>query len=147
MLTAGDEFGRTQFGNNNAYAQDNAAFWLDWDHAEEDRLGFVAELARLRREHPLLTAETFLTGKGNPPDAVWLKPDATPIVDHEWQGLDALCLILTGDETLLIAINRGHQAVSLTLLEDQKWRRLASSAACDDARALPARSVSLYHRA
>ena len=147
MLTAGDEFGRTQFGNNNAYAQDNAAFWLDWDHAEEDRIGFVAALARLRREHPLLTAETFLTGKGNPPDARWLKPDGTPIVDHEWQGLDALCLVLTGDETLLIAINRGRAPVPLVLPEGIKWRRLVSSAVDDDEKTLPVRSVSLYRGA
>jgi len=145
MLTAGDEFGRTQFGNNNAYAQDNAAFWLDWKNAEEDRISFVAELARLRREHPQLTAETFLTGKGNPPDARWLKPDGTPIVDHEWQGLDALCLVLTGDdETLLIAINRGRAPVPLVLPEEIKWRRLVSSAVDDDEKTLPVRSVSLY---
>jgi glycogen operon protein len=69
MLQAGDELGRTQFGNNNAYAQDNSGFWLDWEKADEPLVAFVAELGRLRREHPLLSTETFLTGKGNPPDA------------------------------------------------------------------------------
>src|SRR5262249_51831792 len=52
MLTAGDELGRTQHGNNNAYAQDNPITWLDWQNADLDLAAFVGRLARLRREHP-----------------------------------------------------------------------------------------------
>ena len=108
MLTAGDEFGRTQHGNNNAYCQDNKGFWLDWEQADEALIGFVAELARVRREHQLLHADTFLTGNGDPPDARWLKPDGSPVADAEWQGLDAFCLMLGGnEERLLIVVNRG----------------------------------------
>jgi glycogen operon protein len=146
MLTAGDEFGRTQDGNNNAYAQDNAASWLDWEHADKDLDAFVALLASLRRRHTLLSAATFLTGDGDPPDAVWLKPDATPIADHEWSGLDAFCLRLNGaDESLLLTINRSRETVPLALPVGQ-WERLFASDSGPEGR-LPARSVALWREA
>jgi glycogen operon protein len=145
MLTAGDEFGRTQFGNNNAYAQDNAAFWLDWAKADGGLIAFVAKLSRLRREHPLLRLDTFLTGRGDPPDARWLKPDGSPITDDEWQGLDAVCLMLQGsDERLLIGINRGWNDMPF-VLPDAGWERLLLSAEAA-ADVLPARSVGLWRR-
>jgi glycogen operon protein len=145
MLTAGDEFGRTQHGNNNAYCQDNAGFWLDWENADETLIDVVAELARLRREHPLLGLDAFLTGRGDPPDALWLKPDGSPIADDEWQGLDAACLALEGPEgRLLIAINRGRNDVCL-MLPEAGWERLLLSIEAS-AGVLPARSVGLWQR-
>lgn len=149
MLTAGDEFGRTQHGNNNAYCQDNAAFWLDWEGANRDLAAFVAELAMVRAEHPLLSASTFLTGAGNPLDARWLKPDGTPIADAEWDRLDAFGLMLNGDgETLLIAVNRSRADVALALPEGsaQGWQRLLCSAPDGGEGLLPARGVSLFGR-
>ncbi len=146
MLQAGDESGRTQHGNNNAYCQDNEAFWLDWSGADDDLASFVTELSALRRAHPLLAAEAFLTGTGDPPDARWLKPDGTPIADDEWAGLDALCLVLAGgEETLLIAVNRGHAAVRLVLPDGMNWHRLLRSTDSDED-SLPARSISLWQR-
>ncbi|MDP3319768.1 MAG: glycogen debranching enzyme GlgX, partial [Bosea sp. (in: a-proteobacteria)] len=149
MLTAGDEFGRTQHGNNNAYCQDNPAFWLDWEGADRDLAAYVAGLAALRAEHPLLSASTFLTGTGDPPDALWLKPDGTPIADVEWGDLDTLCLMLNGDgETLLIAVNRSRTDVELALPDGfaQAWQRLHGSAPEGGEFILPARSVSLFGR-
>ncbi|WP_376986714.1 glycogen debranching protein GlgX [Bosea sp. R86505] len=149
MLTAGDELGRTQHGNNNAYCQDNAAFWLDWEGANHDLAAFVAELSALRAEHPFLSASTFLTGTGEPPDARWLKPDGTPIADDEWGRLDTLCLMLNGvGESLLIAINRSRADVAIALPNGlpQPWQRLLCSAAEDGEGVLPARSVSLFGR-
>lgn len=143
MLTAGDEFGRTQHGNNNAYAQDNAGFWLDWERADDALIGFVAALAKLRREHPLLTADSFLTGAGEPPDALWLKPDGSRIGDGDWNGLDAFCLLLNGrDESLLVAVNRGREGVPLAL-PGEGWEKLLTSADGVGSE-LPARSVSLW---
>ena len=62
MIVAGDEIGRSQRGNNNAYCQDNEILWLDWENADHDLSAFVARLAKLRREHPALSADRFLTG-------------------------------------------------------------------------------------
>jgi glycogen debranching enzyme len=142
MLTAGDEFGRTQGGNNNAYAQDNATTWLDWDNADENLAAFVAALARLRRESPLLTRNSFLSGKGAPPDAQWLKPDGEAISDGEWRHLDALCLLLRDRSgALLIAINRSREGIPLAQARCGWTRELCSSAGGVD---LPPRSVGLW---
>ncbi|RYE34913.1 MAG: glycogen debranching enzyme GlgX [Hyphomicrobiales bacterium] len=145
MLTAGDEFGRTQHGNNNAYAQDNPTSWLDWERADHARIALVAALAALRRKHPLLTADTFLTGTGEPPDATWLKADATAIADPEWAGLDAFCLLLdSGAESLLIAVNRRRTAAALTL-PPGRWEQVFTSDGGAEG-VLPARSVSLWRK-
>jgi len=147
MLTAGDEFGRTQHGNNNAYCQDNDAFWLDWAEADDDLATFVAQLAALRVEHPLLAADSFLRGAGEPPDARWLKSDGTPVADEEWANVEAFCLVLSSpDETLAIAINRARQPRPLMLPEIQggKWRRLFSSAPGCYPDTMPARSACLF---
>ena len=90
MLTAGDEFGRTQGGNNNAYAQDNATSWLDWDLEDWRRelLATTRHLVALRAEHSVLRPTTFFHGAprdGDPadePDLAWFGTDGTP-VDHE----------------------------------------------------------------
>ena len=85
MLTAGDEFGRTQNGNNNAYAQDNETTWLDWDHADAALIDFVSQLAQLRRSHRALSADGFLSGEaGDIPDAVWLRADGQAMRDGDW---------------------------------------------------------------
>lgn len=142
MLTGGDEFSRSQGGNNNAYAQDNETTWLDWANADEDLITFVAGLARLRRELPLLTRNGFLSGDGDPPEAQWLNPDGSAIADEEWQSLDALCLMLRDQaDNVLIAINRSWKSVSLSQAQ-QGWGRLFCSA--DGGDDLPARSVSLW---
>ena len=89
MLTAGDEFGRSQRGNNNAYAQDNGTTWLDWagrDAALED---FVAALSALRRATPALRDRRFLTGRpdggGTVPDVEWLSETGAALDDVNWQ--------------------------------------------------------------
>jgi glycogen operon protein len=87
MLTAGDEFGRTQGGNNNAYAQDNETTWLDWKNVDRDLLAFVRLLSRVRAAHPALSADRFLTGRptgvSNLPDVVWLSA-AGEMTDDYW---------------------------------------------------------------
>ncbi|MGH3157673.1 MAG: glycogen debranching protein GlgX, partial [Streptosporangiaceae bacterium] len=104
MLTAGDEFGRSQAGNNNAYCQDNEISWLDWDLAASDQsfLAFTAALARLRRRHPVFRRRRFLTGRrppgtgpGGPGDIVWLTPSAREISWHD-PGSGAMAVFLNG---------------------------------------------------
>jgi len=88
MLTAGDEYGRTQEGNNNAYAQDNEATWLDWENADDELIEFVATLAGLRRSHRALSDDRFLAGAAidgsGIPDALWLTHDGREMSEYDW---------------------------------------------------------------
>src|SRR6202007_180268 len=80
MLLAGDEFGRTQQGNNNAYSQDNDISWVDWNHGERGAalIRFVQRLTALRADHPVLRRERFYTAQWNEAlgvkDCTWLNP-------------------------------------------------------------------------
>lgn len=93
MLLAGDEIGRSQGGNNNAYAQDNAISWIDWaDAADPDNRDlerYVARLAALRRNHPSLRADRFLHGREevapNLPDIAWFDERGTAMQSVHWQ--------------------------------------------------------------
>lgn len=95
MLTAGDEFGRTQSGNNNAYAQDNLVTWLDWSNPDEDLLAFSRDLTAFRRNHPCLTRNRFLSGGsagGSLPDVVWLRADGAAMTLADWESPEARSL-------------------------------------------------------
>ena len=89
MLTAGDELGRTQQGNNNAYCQDNEISWLDWKAVDEDLLAFVTRLVALRRSSPVLRQEAFFEGHeipgtvrtGGTRDLAWFAPDGGQLTD------------------------------------------------------------------
>ena len=78
LLCAGDEFGRTQRGNNNAYAQDNDVTWLDWTGRNRDLEAFVARLSALRRDAPVLRTAAFRH------DLAWFSLDGTPLGDADW---------------------------------------------------------------
>jgi glycogen operon protein len=94
MLLAGDEFGRTQRGNNNAYCQDNEISWLDWKQAatpESEALArFVARLIQIRLENPVLRCRHFLHGKVEPapgiPDIAWFDTHGEIIVPDSWNN-------------------------------------------------------------
>ncbi|MBT8144498.1 MAG: glycogen debranching enzyme GlgX, partial [Gammaproteobacteria bacterium] len=100
MLLAGDEFGHTQHGNNNAYAQDNETTWLDWSRREldPDFTDQVRKLIALRRELPLLRQERFLHGRkknlAGQPNIEWLRPDGNTMKAHDWPHATAFALIL-----------------------------------------------------
>ncbi|MEU6387849.1 glycogen debranching protein GlgX [Streptomyces sp. NPDC046939] len=106
MLSHGDELGRTQNGNNNAYCQDNELSWIDWDLGEEERelLAFTRELIALRKAHPVLRRRHFFEGvpqeEGQLPDLVWLRPDAAEMTPKDWGRPDAhtIGVFLNGDE-------------------------------------------------
>ncbi len=105
MLLAGDETGRTQNGNNNAYCQDNEISWVDWtiDNHDREFVKFVGRLVRLRKEHPVFRRRHFFQGrhiKGkNVKDILWLRPDGEEMSDREWELGYARCLgfLLHGD--------------------------------------------------
>jgi glycogen operon protein len=98
MLLAGDEMGRTQAGNNNAYCQDNDVSWVDWTRAaaERDLTDFTRVLSALRREHPVFRRRRFF--RGNPPtsddpgDIVWLTPAGGEMTQNDWRAGDARSL-------------------------------------------------------
>lgn len=130
MLTAGDEFGRTQGGNNNAYAQDNAVSWLDWRGRDSARETLVAALSRLRSELDL-GDPTFLhpPQSGLLPAGLWLRPDWTPMMEADWHDpanrrvvlvierpdRPAVAVLVNGDRRSA-AFAPGHD-------KDRRWRR------------------------
>lgn len=117
MLTAGDEMGRSQKGNNNAYAQDNETTWLDWARADEELVAFVARLTALRRTHPALRRDAFLTER----DVVWLHPEGRQMTVGDWEAAEAgiLGMLLRGaDESLLVWFNRRHDAVAVDMASE-----------------------------
>ena len=105
MLLAGDEMGRTQHGNNNAYCQDNPTSWVDWrlSDADRDLLDFVARLIRLRRSHPVFRRRNFFQGRpirgSGIKDIHWIKPDGSEMTDQEWAHdfARSLGVFLSGD--------------------------------------------------
>jgi isoamylase len=104
MLLAGDEFGNSQGGNNNAYAQDNETGWVDWSGLDEDPefARQVGELVRLRRNLPLLRQARYIhgrmpTGRGWC-DIDWLRPDGRPMADGDWNGGKRLTLLFSCHE-------------------------------------------------
>ena len=135
MLLAGDEFGRTQQGNNNAYCQDNEISWIDWDIGEGglELAEFVRKLIALRKSFPILRRSRFLTGEYNADldvkDVRWLTPDATDIED--WHDGNARCfgMLIDGraqatgikrpamDATALLVLNAHHDVVNFRLPE------------------------------
>jgi glycogen operon protein len=99
MLTAGDEFGRTQGGNNNAYGQDNEITWLDWAGRDRDLEAFVRELGELRSRHAVLR-DTTLLGEGN---VQWLREDGEPMTVADWEDPARRSLVMVlGDVRVTI---------------------------------------------
>jgi glycogen operon protein len=140
MLVAGDETGRTQRGNNNAYCQDNEIGWVDWNPDEDGRrlLAFVQRLSALRRRHPLFRRRTFFAGRpvrveagGELKDIAWLNPEGREMSDEEWNNGFARCLgvYLSGhglaerdergqpilDDDLVLLLNAHHEAVPFAM--------------------------------
>ena len=121
MLTAGDEFGRSQRGNNNAYAQDNETTWLDWSKDDHDLTLYVAELAKFRSKHAPYFADRFLTGHASAdqdyPDIQWHSEQGS-ILDWTGPSPDVFGLVLScpeAKERLLIWFNRKQHSVEIAL--------------------------------
>ena len=91
MLLGGDELGRTQDGNNNAYCQDNEISWVDWSACDADLLSFVRRLVALRRAHPVFRRHRYLTGV-EAAELGWFTPAGTPMTQADWEDGDALAL-------------------------------------------------------
>ena len=152
MLLAGDELGRTQRGNNNAYCQDNEISWLDWEPADERTVlvAFVQCVIALRRAHPVFRRRDFFHGRPlrgrDVKDILWLKPDGAEMTEEEWDQHFARCLgvYLAGealtetdrrgrpvvDANFLILFNAHHEPIPFTLpdLGRAAWRGVLDTA-------------------
>jgi glycogen operon protein len=148
MLLAGDEIGRTQQGNNNAYCQDNPLSWVDWTltPARERLLRFVQRLTRLRAQHPTFRRRDFFAGRplfgSNLKDVLWLRPDGQEMTSEAWEREYARCLgmYLAGaaiddvgrrgrpifDDDFLAMFNAHADDVGFTIpaIAGQPWRPL-----------------------
>src|SRR5690554_3189036 len=95
MLSHGDELGRTQRGNSNAYCQDNELTWVHWEVPEEERafLRFVRELLALRAGNAVFRRRSFFRGESVDPagldDVVWLRPDGSAMTPADWHDPEA----------------------------------------------------------
>jgi isoamylase len=125
MLLAGDEFGRTQGGNNNAYCHDNELGWLDWTGIDDEGralLEFTRSLIALRRAHIVFHRDRFFHGKiipgTNVKDVVWLRPDGVEMAEADWHQAQAraLGMRLSGEAGLMHLTPRGEQEPDDTFL-------------------------------
>ena len=144
MLLGGDEFGRTQHGNNNGYCQDNEISWVDWDGIDERKrelAEFVRKLIMIRRALPMLRRGRFLTGAYDDElgvrDVTWLTPAAQEMTEENWNDPNARCMgvLLDGraqetgirrvgsDSTLLKVLNSHTDGVPFKLPEAVGGRR------------------------
>jgi glycogen debranching enzyme GlgX/4-alpha-glucanotransferase len=147
MLSMGAECGQSQGGNNNAYAQDNATSWLDWDGADTALLDFTARLIALRKQRPALTADRFLTGDAPDatliPDVEWLAPSGAPMQPRDWADPNLRTVIAAlyapsngpGDgDRLLCVLHAGRDAFEMRPPETRTgflWRRRLDTARDD----------------
>ena len=104
MILHGDELGRTQLGNNNAYCQDNELAWVDWVNLDHDMLTFTRMLTQLRRAHPIFRRQRFFQGRpitswAQVPDISWLRPSGEPMTDQDWRVgyAKTLTVVLNGE--------------------------------------------------
>jgi glycogen operon protein len=158
MICHGDELGRTQRGNNNAYCQDSELSWVDWELDDERRglLDFTRRLIALRREHPVFRRRRFFRGgrsaDGGPGDLTWLRPDGREMGRADWARGDAhaLAVHLNGaaipeadahghpvvDDVFLLLLNAHWEHVAFRMPTAEfgvAWRVLVDTAAEPDA--------------
>jgi isoamylase len=137
MLLGGDEFGRSQGGNNNAWCQDTEISWYDWESLEGDGdlLAFTQQVIRLRAEHPVFRRRQFLHGTDDEgsglPDVWWFRPDGRRMTKVDWEdgGARALGMFLNGeeiaapdergqrveDDSFVLLFNAGHEDIEFKL--------------------------------
>jgi len=168
MISAGDELGRTQQGNNNAYCQDNEISWVDWnlDERREAMLAFARLVFAIRRDNPVLRRRSFFRGRAvsldGTKDVTWLAADGSEMQHADWhdEGRRTLGLLVHGlgaderdergrpvrGDSLLLVLNGGGRGVGWTLpaMDDPgQWVVLVDTAHDDGERAMRRDQVSV----
>ncbi len=152
MLCGGDEYGRTQDGNNNAYCQDNELSWLSWERTEVQRQqeDFTAQLIHFRHEHPIFRRPKFFQGRKirgtEAKDLLWFNADGSEMTDEQWNRSFIRCLgvVLVGfaedvrdyygkpihDDTFMLLFNAHHEPVKFLVPGRRKviWERVIDTA-------------------
>jgi isoamylase len=151
MLLSGDEIGRTQHGNNNAYCQDNEVSWLDWDDVDESMLAYVRNVLRLRTEHPVFRRRRWFQGQAihgsDVSDIGWFTPDGELMTEEDWNVTFAksLGVFLNGegihyvdargqrvrDDSFYVIFNAHHEAMTFTLPGERwgkRWQKVLDTA-------------------
>jgi isoamylase len=140
LLLGGDEIGRTQRGNNNAYCQDNEVSWFDWAAADADLLAYTRSLIGFRLSHPVFRRRRFLTG-AEASELGWFTPAGTAMTQADWSDVNALalCIYLDGsddpdegpdgrpllDDDFLVLVNAWWEPIGFTLpgtRAGQEWQ-------------------------
>jgi isoamylase len=142
MILGGDEMGRTQHGNNNAYCQDNEISWFHWDERDESLVEFTRGLTALRKAHPTFHRRQFFQGRdvhGGQTDLGWYDAEGAEMTDEDWGRVDTqvLAVFISGemiemgprgdqitDDDFLWLVNAGHDPVAFHLppkLADRAW--------------------------
>ena len=116
LLLGGDELGRTQRGNNNAYCQDNEISWVDWTQADRELSEFVARVCRLRREHHVFRRTRFFAAG----ELRWLRPDGQRMEAADWSNPGARAVTVGGADGLLL-VNAWWEPLSFRLPDDRTW--------------------------
>ncbi len=150
MLLAGDEFARTQKGNNNAYCQDNDISWVDWALSNQnyDQVNFVRTLTHLRAKYPILRRSRFLSANVNEgiglKEITWINAGGAEMASEQWSDANMRCfgMLIDGhaqptgikqrgvDATLLLVLNAHHDVVNFTMPGhegDEKWTLLVDT--------------------
>jgi isoamylase len=139
FINAGDERGRTQLGNNNAYCQDNELSWIDWAECDEGMLAFTKQVLHLRRARRTLRRVAYFDGKTDPGsglrDVTWLEGNGTLLCHEEWHDphrchFGALLAGVDGEPALALFFNRGSSGADVMLPGTKKtrWRVLFDTA-------------------
>ena len=144
MLAMGDESGRSQDGNNNAYAQDNATTWLEWSAMDNELVAFVAALTALRQAHPALGDDRWLRGEpidaSGTPDVEWRRADGCAMTGDDWTQPERRVVIAalyvpaadrTAADHVVIALNAGENVVAVRWPDPRdgfRWRRAIDTA-------------------
>jgi glycogen operon protein len=159
MLLGGDEIGRTQRGNNNAYCQDNELSWYEWDDIDQQLFAFTRRLITIRREHPCFRRRHWFLGRPirGIADLGWFRPDGKGMTDDDWNRdyVRAVGLYLNGsaipgrdqrgqrivDDSFLLLFNAHHEPMTWTLPRSAgtNWNVLVDTAAEDDDEPGPSR--------
>jgi glycogen operon protein len=129
MLLAGDELGRTQRGNNNAYCQDNELSWIDWGTADRELLRFTSQLIHFYQAHPVFRRRGWFRSAQ---DIAWFTPDGSEMAPHHWQGeANRVAVFLSGDgltardprgrrifdDSFYLALNAHHEPIEFRIPE------------------------------